>query len=83
MGGVGSFGILCYFCIVYYSSGSVAWKTLKSMMHERRVLFIVILLGILFYVDNIYFYWNPPGVLFPCLILLLFIIGFNSDIFSA
>ena len=70
LGGVGSLGILCYLCIVYYSSGSVAWKTLNLMMHERRVLFIIVLLGILFYVDNIYFYWYPGSVLFPCMILL-------------
>ena len=69
MGGVGSFGILCYLCIVYHSSGSVAWKTLNLMMHERRLLFIIILLGIKFYVDNIYFYWAPTHVLFQCLIL--------------
>merc|ERR1711871_775116 len=72
MGGVGSFSGLCYLCIVYYSSGSVAWKTLNLMMHERRLLFIIILLGIHFYISNIYFYWAraPQDVLFPCMILL-------------
>ena len=39
LGGVGGFCILFYSCIVYHSSGSVVWKTLQLMMHERRVLF--------------------------------------------
>ena len=54
MGGIYSFVVLCYFVyFVYFSSGSVALKTLNLMMHERRLLFIIILLGILFYIDNI------------------------------
>ena len=54
---IGSFVVLCSLCILYFSSGSVALKTLNLMMHERRVLFIIILLGIIFYIDNIVFYW--------------------------
>ena len=74
MGGIGSFIVLCYLCILYFSSGSVALKTLNLMMHERRVLFIIILLGIVFYIDNIVFYWAVNHVIFPCMILARFII---------
>ena len=41
-------------------------------MHERRVIFIVLLLGILFYVDNIYIgYWDAGSMIFPVFILLV------------
>ena len=55
---------------MYYSSGSVAWKTLNLMMRERRVLIIIILLAIAFYIDNIVFYWAVNHVIFPCMILM-------------
>ena len=69
LGGICSFVILCYSCILYFSSGSAALKTLYLMMHERRVLFIIILLGILFYIDNKYFPLSPAVVIFPIMIL--------------
>ena len=65
--------IFCYFVILYFSSGSKAVSTLYHLMHELRVIFIVLLLGILFYIDNIYFYryWGAASVIFPIVILLV------------
>ena len=54
LGIMGSIGICCYIVILYFSSGSKATSTLHRLMHERRVIFIVLLLGILYYVDNVY-----------------------------
>ena len=34
-------------------------------MRERRVVFILILLGILFYVDNIFGNWSAAGLMYP------------------
>ena len=62
-----------FFVILYFSSSSKAKSILifHRLMHERRVIFIVLLLGILFYIDNIYRYWTAGGVLFPIFIMLL------------
>ena len=61
--------ILCYYAILYFSSSSKAKSTLYRLMHERRVIFIVLLLGVLFYVENIFEYWSVQGVIFPMFIL--------------
>ena len=68
-----SIGLCSYFAILYYSSSSKAKSILilHRLMHERRVIFIVLLLGILFYIDNIYRSWNVGGVIFPISIMLL------------
>ena len=42
-------------------------------MQERRVIFILILLGILFYVDNIFTYFSAAGLIYP-----VFILGYIS-----
>ena len=57
--------MLLYNNFVYHSSSSKATKNLIFLMHERRVIFILLLLGILFYVDNIYGNWTTSGVVFP------------------
>ena len=44
-------------------------KVLYFLVQERRVIFIVILLGILFYVDNIVEYWTAQGIAYPFAIL--------------
>ena len=41
---------------------------LYKLLQERRVLFILILLGILFYIDNIYLYVSANGIVFPAII---------------
>ena len=51
MGIFGSLSIGNYFIIAWLSSSR---KIFYFLMQERRVIFIVILLGILFYVDNIF-----------------------------
>ena len=71
LGIFGSTGIFFYIVILYFSSSSTATRTLHRLMHERRVIFIVLLLGILYYVDNVYKQGNVDGVIFPIVILLL------------
>ena len=65
LGIIGSICIFFYFVILYVSSGSTATSTLYRLIHERRVIFIVLLLGILFYVDNVYRDSNVGAVIFP------------------
>ena len=55
-----------YIIIAWLSSSR---KVLYFLVQERRVIFIVILLGILFYVDNIVFYWTAAGIAYPLVIL--------------
>ena len=62
----GSLGIGSYIIIAWLSSSR---KVLYFLVQERRVIFIVILLGILFYVDNIVFYWTAAGIAYPLVIL--------------
>ena len=64
-----------YFAILYFSSSSKATSVLYRMMHERRVIFIVLLTGILFYIDNIVWYWTLRGVAFP--LVIIFVISFD------
>ena len=61
-----SLGIGSYIIIAWLSSSR---KVLYFLVQERRVIFIVILLGILFYVDNIVLYWSAPGIAYPFEIL--------------
>ena len=49
------------------------------MVQERRVIFIVILLGILFYVDNRY--WSAAGIAYPILIFCYISFDMKSCIF--
>ena len=55
-----------YFIIAWLSSTR---KVLYFLVQERRVIFIVILLGILFYVDNIFGYFTAGGIAYPLSIL--------------
>ena len=55
-----------YIIIAWLSSSR---KVLYFLVQERRVIFIVILLGILFYVDNIVLGWSAAGIIYPLLIL--------------
>jgi len=61
-----------YFPIVYYSSKNVA-KTLCRLIHEINVVFVLVVLTPLFYIDNIYDPVSAPGIVFPT-----FICGFIS-----
>ena len=70
IGGLGGIGMCIFFVILYSSSGSNAVNIFYHLMDERRVIFIVLLLGILFYIDNIYGYWTAGGVLFPMVIIV-------------
>ena len=66
MGIFGGLAIGIYIIIAWLSSSR---KVLYFLVQERRVIFIVILLGILFYVDNIVFYWSAAGIAYPLAIL--------------
>jgi hypothetical protein len=72
-------GLLCYFGVVYMSS-TERYKILWNLLHQRDVVFILILLGILFYIDNIFLYVSTVGILFPVIvisyILLDLIVGY-------
>jgi hypothetical protein len=57
-----------YFIIVKMSSNG-ACKTIYKLLKEINVVFVLILLGILFYIDNIYFFVNAAGLLFPIMII--------------
>ena len=60
-----SLNIGSYIIIVWLSSSR---KVLYFLVQERRVIFLVILLGILFYVDNLS-YWDAAGIGYPLIIL--------------
>ena len=66
LGIFGSLGVGNYIIIAWLSSSR---KVLYFLVQERRVIFIVILLGILFYVDNIVLGWSAAGIAYPLLIL--------------
>ena len=57
-----------YIIIAWLSSSR---KVLYFLVQERRVIFIVILLGILFYVDNIVLDWSAAGISYPLFNLVL------------
>ena len=61
-----SLGVGSYIIVAWLSSSR---KVLYFLVQERRVIFIVILLGILFYIDNIFGYWSAPGIAYPLIIL--------------
>ena len=61
-----SLGLGSYIIIAWLSSSR---KVLYFLVQERRVIFIVILLGILFYVDNIVLGWDAARIAYPLLIL--------------
>ena len=63
----------CYLVILYFSSGSKVTST-PYRLTASVVNFIVLLLGILFYVDNIYIgYWDAGSMMFPVFILLRYL----------
>ena len=66
LGIFGSLTIGSYIIIAWLSSSR---KVLYFLVQERRIIFILILLGILFYVDNIVLGWTAAGLLYPIIIL--------------
>ena len=67
------FVVICsiYTTILWYSStGSNAKKILCKLLQERRVLFMILLLGILFYIDNIFGNLSAAGIIFPLAMLM-------------
>ena len=79
-----AFFMLCLFVLIlYHSSGSKSRKIFYYLMHECRVLFILLLLVVLFYIDNIYHgYATVQGVIFPLIIMMLFSFDFGH-VFSS
>ena len=61
-----SLNVGSYIIVAWFSSSR---KVLYFLVQERRVIFIVILLGILFYVDNIVLGWNAGRIAYPFEIL--------------
>ena len=72
--------MLIYICIVYISSTG-HYKILCKLLQERSVIFILILLGILFYIDNIYFNFSAAGIVFPLVILVYLSLDFIGGYF--
>ena len=71
IGTLAGISICCFLAILYFSSSSKATNILYRMMHERRVIFIVLLTGILFYIDNIVWYWSERCGLALAIIFVL------------
>ena len=59
-------GITCYIIVAWLSSSR---KVFYLLIQERRVIFILIVLGILFYIDNIFGDWSAAGIAYPVGIL--------------
>ena len=76
----GSLVIGNYIIIAWLSSSR---KVLYFLVQERRVIFIVILLGILFYVDNIVLGWTAAGIAYPLFNLVLYFIRYDRHVFSS
>ena len=68
---------------ILYSSSSNASNIFYFLMHESRVIFIVLLLGILFYIDNIYGYWTAGGVALSNGDYSVYIIRYDRHVFSS
>merc|ERR1711991_1070077 len=64
-----------YIIIAWLSSSR---KVFYFLVQERRIIFILILLGILFYVDNIVLGWSATGLLYP--IIILAFISFDMNV---
>ena len=75
MGIPGSLAISIYIIIAWLSSSR---KVFYFLVQERRIIFILILLGILFYVDNIVLGWSATGLLYP--ITILAFISFDMNV---
>ena len=65
MGIFGSLAISIYIIIAWLSSTR---KAFYFLVQERRIIFILILLGIMFYLDNV-LGWSATGLLYPVIIL--------------
>ena len=66
---LGIFGSLVFGSYIIIAWLSSSRKVFYFLVQERRVIFILILLGILFYVDNIVFGWSAAGIAYPIVIL--------------
>jgi hypothetical protein len=75
MGILGSLVISIYIIIAWLS---LSRKVFYFLVQERRIIFILILLGILFYVDNIVLGWGATGLLYP--IIILAFISFDMNV---
>ena len=64
---------LITYSVVIYKSVENPWKIVTYLLQERRIIFVLILLGILFYIDNVFMYGHPTGngIAFPLLICVL------------
>ena len=76
------FCIAIFFCVrIIYSSSTKSYKVFCMLAQERQVIFQYILLGILFYIDNIYFYVSAAGILFPIFMTLYTSLDFIGGFF--
>ena len=65
--------------VLYHSSGPRSRKLLRHLMQERRVLFILMLLALLFYVDT----YSMSSILFCIGVLIVIYNGLYSNIFTS
>jgi hypothetical protein len=59
--------IFVYFILVKNSSKDIK-KTVYKLLQQRNIVFVLIVLAVLFYIDNIYFHTSISGLIFPILI---------------
>ena len=67
---IGIFGSLVIGTFVLIAWFSSSRKILYFLIQERRIIFLLILLGILFYIDNIYHGMTAGRIMYPFVILL-------------
>ena len=80
LGSICLFFILFYAVILYHSSNKSS-KIIRSLLHERRVIFILILLGVLFYIDNLWDVFTANGTVFPIVIVCFISFDFIGGYF--
>ena len=51
--------LFTYLILMWHSTSSKSWEILRYLSCQRRIIWVFILMGILFYLDNVYF---PPKV---------------------
>ena len=66
LGIFGSLAVCNYVFVAYLTSSR---KIFFLLLQERRVIFILVLLGIIFYVDNIFIGWSAAGLVYPIAIV--------------
>ncbi len=80
LGSICLFFTLFYAVILYHSSNKSS-KIIRSLLQERKVIFILILLGVLFYIDNLWDVFTANGTVFPIVIVCFISFDFIGGYF--